>query len=182
MLPTSSEQVSSPWKLTIGLPPDSSSIRFWGRNRATTLMLFAADMLIAAGPSCGREVCETKQEVQDKCRKGDCCSKLGCGTRGIGAHCSGLKKRVHKQVLNTPNHYAASWLVLDWGCWTSMLLYYTAGGRNGHNRRSRLNCCELEASNFQRERSAIADIYTSDMVARTFQFCDRGAEQYHSCY
>lgn len=28
----------------MGVPPDASSILFWGRNRATTLMLFAFDM------------------------------------------------------------------------------------------------------------------------------------------
>jgi len=38
---TSRVQESSELKDTIGLPPDSSSIRFWGRNRATTLMLLA---------------------------------------------------------------------------------------------------------------------------------------------
>jgi hypothetical protein len=38
---TSSEHESSELKETMGLPPESSSIRFWGRNRATTLMLFA---------------------------------------------------------------------------------------------------------------------------------------------
>lgn len=36
---TSSVQVSSELKATIGLPPDSISIRFWGLNRATTLMV-----------------------------------------------------------------------------------------------------------------------------------------------
>ena len=29
----------------MGVPPDASSILFWGRNRATTLMLFAFDMV-----------------------------------------------------------------------------------------------------------------------------------------
>lgn len=37
-------QVSLPSKLTIGSPPDSSSILFCGRKRATTLILFALDM------------------------------------------------------------------------------------------------------------------------------------------
>lgn len=36
---TSTVQVSSELKVTIGLPPDSISIRFWGLNRATTLMV-----------------------------------------------------------------------------------------------------------------------------------------------
>jgi hypothetical protein len=31
--------VSSELKATIGLPPDSISTRFWGLNRATTLMV-----------------------------------------------------------------------------------------------------------------------------------------------
>lgn len=38
------EHVSLPSKLTMGSPPDSSSVLFCGRNRATTLMLFALDM------------------------------------------------------------------------------------------------------------------------------------------
>lgn len=37
-------QVSLPSKLTMGSPPDSSSILFCGRKRATTLILFAPDM------------------------------------------------------------------------------------------------------------------------------------------
>jgi hypothetical protein len=38
-------QVSSPSKLTIGWPPEANSTLFWGRNRATTLMLLALDMV-----------------------------------------------------------------------------------------------------------------------------------------
>ena len=45
---TSMVHVSSESKVTIGLPPDSSSILFWGRNRATTLILLA-DMVAASG-------------------------------------------------------------------------------------------------------------------------------------
>lgn len=49
-LHTSRVHVSSELNVTIGLPPDSSSIRFWGRNRATTLMLLAADMAAIVCP------------------------------------------------------------------------------------------------------------------------------------
>lgn len=50
-LHTSRVHVSSSSKDTMGLPPDSSSTLFWGRNRATTLMLlFALDMLTAGSP------------------------------------------------------------------------------------------------------------------------------------
>lgn len=38
--------VSSPSNLTMGWPPDSFSTRFWGRNRATTLMVFAPDIVV----------------------------------------------------------------------------------------------------------------------------------------
>lgn len=43
--PTSIATVSLPSNLTMGWPPDSISTRFWGLNRATTLILFAFDML-----------------------------------------------------------------------------------------------------------------------------------------
>jgi hypothetical protein len=42
--------VSWPSKLTMGWPPDSISILFCGRNRATTLMLFAFDMMATRFP------------------------------------------------------------------------------------------------------------------------------------
>ena len=47
-------RLSSPSNLTMGWPPDSFSTRFWGRNRATTLMLFALEaMVMALAVSCG---------------------------------------------------------------------------------------------------------------------------------
>ena len=49
---TSTVHESSLSKLTIGLPPESSSMRFCGRNRATTLILFA-DMIAVAGMGSG---------------------------------------------------------------------------------------------------------------------------------
>lgn len=38
-------RLSSPSNLTMGWPPDSFSTRFWGRNRATTLMVFPLDIV-----------------------------------------------------------------------------------------------------------------------------------------
>lgn len=38
-------RLSSPSNLTIGWPPDSFSTRFWGLNRATTLMVFPLDIV-----------------------------------------------------------------------------------------------------------------------------------------
>lgn len=38
-------RLSSPSNLTMGWPPCSFSTRFWGRNRATTLMVFPLDMV-----------------------------------------------------------------------------------------------------------------------------------------
>lgn len=52
VLPTSREHESSELNETMGLPPESSSIRFWGRNRATTLMLFADIMTVLFVPLC----------------------------------------------------------------------------------------------------------------------------------
>jgi hypothetical protein len=42
---TSTVRLSSPSNLTMGWPPDSFSTRFWGRNRATTLMVFPLDIV-----------------------------------------------------------------------------------------------------------------------------------------
>lgn len=42
---TSTVRLSSPSNLTMAWPPCSFSTRFWGRNRATTLMVFPLDIV-----------------------------------------------------------------------------------------------------------------------------------------
>jgi hypothetical protein len=70
---TSSLQVSALSKLTIGRPPSSISVRFCGRNRATTLILF--DMIagpptsrshLQVGQNEGREVSESIRRLLDR--------------------------------------------------------------------------------------------------------------------
>lgn len=69
--------VSGPSKDTIGSPPEASSILFWGRKRATTLILFALAMMVVgvwrrlrADKICTRErgLYHVKQAELCRCR------------------------------------------------------------------------------------------------------------------
>lgn len=56
----------------MGLPPDSSSTLFWGRNRATTLMLFGADMLGAVCTSHEGRYHRPRRSTAWRIRGGSC--------------------------------------------------------------------------------------------------------------
>ena len=72
---TSTVQVSGPWKETMGWPPDSISTLFWGLNRATTLILFAPDMMAIPWQRWAAH-CHERRRGR-RCRGG-----LGGGVRG----------------------------------------------------------------------------------------------------